>query len=172
MSGIFGMAYTSVTTGMASSGLSIGKIGMIAACGGVIYALFLGLGVLYAVAFSSAECGKQDWLSALKEAAWWGIYPVVTWILISVPYIRIQFDKFFMMFGVSKETSIWVSFGYALMLGALAGMINLRSGAIADACVPTLSEANAVVNATVEHQRQQNNAIAAATETTPAVTAV
>ena len=172
MSGIFGMAYTSVTTGMASSGLSIGKIGRIAACGGVIYALFLGLGILYAVAFTSAECGKQDWMSALIEAAWWGIYPFVAWILISVPYIRIQFDKFFMMFGISKEAAVWVSFGYALMLGALAGMISLQSSAISAACVPTLAEANAAAAAMVEQQHQQNNAIAAATETTPAVTAV
>ena len=169
MSGIFGMAYTSITTGLASSGFSLG---MIAACGGVIYALFLGLGILYAVAFTSAECGKQDWLSAVQEAAWWGVYPSVAWFLISVPYIRIQFDKFFVMFGISKEAAVWVSFGYALMLGALAGMISLQSSAISATCVPTLAEANAAAAAMVQEQKERNNKVAAASESTPAVTAI
>lgn len=168
MSGFFGR----IVDGWASSGLSIGTIGMIAACGGVMYAIFLGLGVLYAVAFSSAECGKQDWMSALVEAAWWGIYPVVAWFLISIPYIRINFDKFFMMFGMSKESSVWVSFGYALMLGALAGMISLQSAAISTACVPTLAEANTAAKEAIDQQREKNNKMAAASETTPAVTAV
>ena len=157
-----------------AGGNSFGKLGMIAVSGAGTYALFLGLGVLYAVAFSSAECGKQDWLASLKEAAWWGLYPVIAWILISIPYIRIQFDKFFMMFGVGKEAAVWVSFGYALMLGALAGIIGLRSGSIAAACVPTIDEIDAFRKKMLEEQRAKNArdkaALSAASETTPAVT--
>ena len=176
MSAIFGMAYTSISNGAASSGLSMSKIGMSAVCAAGTYVLFLGLGVLYAVAFSSAECAKQDWLASLKEAAWWGLYPVIAWILISVPYIRIQFDKFFMMFGVGREAAVWVSFGYALMLGALAGIINLRSGAIAAACAPSVDEVEAFRKKMLEKERARNAkekaAISAASETTPAVTPV
>ena len=141
----------------------------IALCAAGIYALFFGLGVVYSIIFSTSECQKQDWASATEEAAWWGLYPVVAWGLISIPYIRIQFDKFFMMFGLGKESAVWVSFGYALMLAALAGIFNLRSGATAAACVPTVDEADAFRKRMIELQRRKNAEIEAAKETTPAV---
>jgi hypothetical protein len=178
MADIFRRAYASVTEGAASSSSLLGKIGMIAVSGAGTYVLFLGLGVLYAVAFSSAECGKQDWNVSLKESAWWGLYPLIAWVLISIPYIRIQFDKFFMIFGIGREAAVWVSFGYALMLGALAGIIGLRSGSIAATCVPSVDEVEAFRKKMLEQQRAKNEkakataAISAASETTPAVRAI
>lgn len=164
-------AYSSVRNGMAGSSFS--KIGMIVVSGAITYLVFLGLGILYAVAFSSAECKKQDWIAALKESSWWGVYPLIAWVLISIPFIRIQFDKFFMMLGVGKEAAVWVSFGYALMLGALAGIIGLRSGSIEASCSPTIDEINAFRNKMLEDQKAKNAkakaALSAASETTPAV---
>jgi len=160
----------------ALSSSSFRKIGMIVVAGVLTYAIFLGLGVLYAVAFSFVECKKQDWTASLKESSWWAIYPLVAWCLISIPFVRIQFDKFFMMLYVGKEAAVWVSFGYALMLGAIAGIIGLRSGSIAAACAPSIDEINAFRNKMLDQQRQKNaNAkavLAASSETTPAVRAL
>jgi len=142
----------------------------IAICAAGIYALFFGLGVVFSIIFSTSECQKQDVQSAIVEAAWWGLYPVVAWGLVSmIPYLRIQFDKFFMMFGLSKESAVWVSFGYALMLAALAGIFSLRAGATASACKPTVDEADAFRKRMIELQRQRNAEVDAAKETTPAV---
>jgi hypothetical protein len=146
-------------------------IGLIAACAVGIYALFMVLGLLLCVLFSSIECGKIDWASAAKEGALWGLYPAGVWCVISVPYVRIQFDKFFVSFlGLSAETAVWVSFGYAIMLAAVAGMFGMRSEAVSKACVPSIDEADAFRKRMIELQRKKNAEIEAAKETTPAVT--
>ena len=141
----------------------------IAICGAVVYALFFGLGVGYAVAFSASECQKVDTKSAMYEAAWWALNPLVAWVFISVPYIRIQFDKFFMMLSIPASTAVWVSFGYVIMLASIAGIFNLRASAVQAACKPTIDEADEFRKRMLERQRAHNAEIAAAAETTPAV---
>jgi len=149
------------------------SIAMIALCGVGIYTIFFGLGIVYAIIFSTSECQKQNVQSALVEASWWGMYPVIAWVFISIPYIRIQFDKFFMMFGLTKESAVWVSFGYALMLAALAGIFSLRSAATTASCVPTVDEADAFRKRMLALQRQKDLDLEAAREAaSPAVVAI
>jgi len=145
------------------------SIATIAAVGGGIYLLFFGLGIAYAIAFSFSECQKLDVNSALQEAAWWGLYPFAGWVFSNIPYVRIQFDKFFIMFGMSSETAVWVSFGYVLMLASIAGIFNLRASAVQAACKPTVDEADEFRKRMLERQRARNAELAAAAETTPAV---
>jgi len=147
-------------------------VAKIAICGAVIYGIFFGLGVGYAIAFSFTECQKVDTKSAMQEAAWWALNPLIAWCLVSVPYIRLQFDKFFMMFGLPDNTAIWVSFGYALMLACMIGFFGLRAGAISSACVPTIDEANAFRKKMLDRQKAHDAAIAASQEKTPAVKAL
>ena len=146
-------------------------IGLIAACAVGMYALFMVLGLLLCVLFSSIECGKIDWASAAKEGALWALYPTGWWCVISVPYIRMYFDKFFVSFlGLSPETAVWVSFGYVIMLASVAGLFGMRAQAVSTACVPSVDEADAFRKRMIELQRKKNADIEAANESTPAVT--
>jgi len=133
-----------------------------------VFFMFLGTGLSSYVTF--AQCGKTDSGSHFKQGALWALYPSLAYLVTrGVGRFRVYFERFFRGW-VGEERAAWVSVGYVVMLGAVAGMYSMMDASIEEVCVPSVDEATRFRQDMLKRQAEKAATVAAAQETTPAVT--
>jgi len=149
-----------------ASGRDAGML-LLATC--VIYLFFLlfGVGISSFVTFS--ECQKTDTGAHFRQAAFWSLYPTLSYIVIrTLEFIRVYFDRFYRGFDTSvggPSRAGWISVGYVMMLASLAGLFSLMDFSIEAVCIPSVDEATAFRQEMLRRQAEK----AANQEKTPAV---
>lgn len=149
------------------SNMDFRSLGMLLAItlGVFVFFMFLGTGLSSYVTF--AQCQKTNSGSHFKQGALWALYPSLAYIVTrGVGRFRIYFERFFRGW-VGEDRASWVSVGYVVMLGAVAGMYSMMDASIEEVCVPTVDEATRFRQDMLKRQAEK----AAAQEKTPAVTA-
>jgi len=136
-----------------------------------IYTLFFLLGYGFSAYASFSQCQKVDARENAIQGAIWAVYPTTAWIVIRpFDFIRVYFDRFFTMFGIANPS--WVSIGYVMTLGCIAGVYSLYSESGHKICVPSVDEATRFKEALLAKQKEKEEKIKEAQENTPAVVKV
>jgi|CryBogDrversion2_11_1035321.scaffolds.fasta_scaffold46877_2 hypothetical protein len=155
---------------------SIRDVAFLVGLGAGIYAAFFLLGFGFSTAVSFEECGKIDTQKNATQGAIWAMYPTVAWFIIrSFEILRVQFDRFYRSIDSSEggvERAGWISIGYVLMLAAIVGVYTLVSNTKKEVCIPDVDEMTKFKNDMLLKIKEKKDNLAAAQETTPAVTPV
>jgi hypothetical protein len=129
--------------------------------------MLIGTGISSYVTFE--HCGKTDSNVHFQQGAFWSLYPTLSFVLVrSIERFRIYFDRFYRGLDTSDagaERAGWVSVGYVMMLGGLAGYYALLDSSIEKVCIPTMDEATRFKEALLKQTADK----AKAQESTPAV---
>jgi thiosulfate reductase cytochrome b subunit len=138
-----------------------------------IYGIFflLGFGFSYAATYHS--CEKVNAYTSMKWGAAWSLFPTLAWFLVRpIELLRVQFDRFYLMFDNTPERAGWISVGYVMMLACVAGIYYLVNGSVKAVCIPSMDEATKFKQDMLEAKAEKDAAVKSAQESTPAVTPV
>jgi len=101
------------------------------------------------------------------------VYPTLAWFLIrSFEILRQYFDRFYLMFDSNVEMARWVSVGYVITLGCIVGIYGLIYNSSKIVCIPNIDEVAKFKQDLLDKQKEHDDTIKAAQESTPAVTVV
>jgi len=149
------------------------EVMMLFGIGAGIYAFFFLLGYGFSSAATFYDCGKIDPSTNAKQGAIWAVYPTLAWFLIrSFEILRQYFDRFYLMFDSNVEMARWVSVGYVITLGCIVGIYGLIYNSSKIVCIPNIDEVAKFKQDLLDKQKEHDDTIKAAQESTPAVTVV
>ena len=137
-------------------------------CG--IYAFFFLLGFGFSSAVTFYDCEKIDPAVNAVQGAIWAIYPTFAWFIIrTFEVVRQYFDRFYLMFDPESTNAGWVSVGYVMTLACIVGIYGLSYNSNKAVCIASIDEVDKFRKDMLERQTEQERAIKAAQESTPAV---
>ena len=141
--------------------------------GCAIYAFFFLLGFGFSGAVTFYDCEKVDASANAVQGAIWAIYPTLAWFIIrTFEIVRQYFDRFYLMFDPNPINAGWVSVGYVISLGCIAGIYGLSYNSHKAVCIASIDQAAQFKKDMLDRQVEHEKAIKAAQESTPAVTVV
>jgi len=149
------------------------EIMIVGGLGCAIYAFFFLLGFGFSSASTFYDCEKIDPSANAVHGAIWAIYPTLAWFIIRVfEGVRQYFDRFYMMFDPNPVNAGWVSVGYVISLGCIAGIYGLSYNSNKAVCIASIDEVAKFKQDMLDQQVAHDQKIKAAQESTPAVTVV
>jgi hypothetical protein len=152
--------------------LDLSQAGLFLLVIGVLYLVFVLVGVGLSSLVTYSECQKTNVEAHFTQASYWAIYPTVSYMIMRVFLVlRRHFDIFYRGLDTSPagaERAGWISIAYVMMLACFIGLFPLNEYSVTAVCVPTVDEANTFRNAMLAQQAEK----AKAQETTPAVMTV
>lgn len=146
---------------------------MVVGIGAGIYAFFFLLGYGFSSASTFYDCEKMDPYTNAKQGAIWALYPTIAWFIIrTFEILRQYFDRFYLMFDSNTEMAKWVSIGYVITLGCIVGIYGLVYNSSKIVCIPNIDEVAQFKQHMLDKQREHDDTIKQAQESSPAVKVV
>jgi hypothetical protein len=140
---------------------------------GIVFGvLTLGIFVIMLIT-TYAECQKTNVSKAFSDGLITAIFPSVAYALGSYfTFVRAPFVRFFQGFGIEDATANRLGLGYIVMLCLLPVTVWAANDSTKAACVPTIDEMSKFKTDLLAklHQKQQDQAAAAAAKNTNAAT--